>query len=72
MFDKSGKAGEISVKLYLDKATTLRATYNFKTPDSIHLAAAIFSRCKTFLTHDTALKKCSEIRVELISDLIQT
>ena len=56
----------------IDKATTLRATYSFKTPDSIHLAAAIFSRCKTFLTHDTELKRCAEIQVELISDLMQT
>lgn len=56
----------------IDKATTLRAAYSFKTPDAIHLAAAISTRCKTFLTHDIVLKNCSEIRVELISDLVKS
>jgi predicted nucleic acid-binding protein len=35
---------EIGISLeVIDKATDLRAKYNFKTPDALHLAAAKFS-----------------------------
>lgn len=51
----------------MDLATELRARYNFKTPDAIHLACAISTRCDVFLTNDESLSKCREIAVELIS-----
>ncbi len=50
----------------IDKATELRAEYNFKTPDSIHLAAAIIGKCDVFLTNDYRLKKCQAIDIEII------
>src|SRR5687767_962473 len=35
-----------------DRATVLRAKYNFKLGDSLHLAAAIKAGCDRFLTND--------------------
>jgi predicted nucleic acid-binding protein len=49
-----------------DRATVLRATYNFKLGDSLHLAAAIESSCDQFLTNDGRLSKCSDIVVEVL------
>ena len=50
----------------IDQATKLRAIYGFKTPDAIHLATAIVSRCDVFLTNDHRLVRCREITVETI------
>jgi uncharacterized protein len=49
----------------LDRATELRAHSGFKTPDAIHLAAAIVAGCDVFLTSDKQLCQCGEITVEL-------
>jgi len=51
----------------MDQATALRAAYGFKTPDAIHLAAAIVGQCDVFLTNDRRLDRCAEIRVEVIA-----
>jgi predicted nucleic acid-binding protein len=48
----------------LDRATEIRALYNFKTPDAIHLAAAVISGCDLFLTNDLRLARYSGIPVE--------
>ena len=50
-----------------EKATELRARLNLKTPDALHLAAAILSGCDVFLTNDDRLKRCPEIRVEVLA-----
>ncbi|GIK36674.1 MAG: hypothetical protein BroJett011_05070 [Chloroflexota bacterium] len=50
----------------IDKATELRARYSFKTPDAIHLAAAITDHCDLFLTHDYRLNRCQEIAIAVI------
>jgi len=50
----------------IDSATELRAKYNFKTPDSIHLAAAITSACEVFFTNDHRLDRCTEIKIETL------
>lgn len=50
----------------VDQATLLRARYNFRTPDAIHLACAIYYRCDMFLTNDRQLALCQEIPVVLI------
>ena len=50
-----------------DQATDLRAKYSkLKTPDALHLAAAITSGCDAFVTNDLRLKVVTEIRVEVI------
>lgn len=51
-------------------AAKLRATYNLKTPDTIHLATAIESGAKIFLTNDERAKKVREIKVCLVQDLV--
>jgi predicted nucleic acid-binding protein len=51
----------------IELATELRAKYGFKSPDAIHLASAIDVGAQTFLTADVALRKCTEIAVEMIS-----
>jgi predicted nucleic acid-binding protein len=51
----------------LDTATNLRAKYRFlKTPDALHLAAAITAGCDLFVTNDVQLVNVTEIRVVTI------
>src|SRR2546421_202086 len=39
----------------MDRATDIRARHGFKTPDAIHLAAALVAGCDVFLTNDHRL-----------------
>lgn len=49
------------------RATDLRAKYpKLKTPDALHLAAAIEAGCDVFVTNDAQLRVVTEIRVEVI------
>jgi len=59
----AGAVGEIVAlsREVIDKATEIRAKYNFKTPDAIHLAAAVTSNCDVFLTNDHRLDRFTEI-----------
>ena len=50
----------------VDLATEIRAQYNFKTPDSLHLAAAVISNCDIFLTNDQRLNRFTGIIIETI------
>ncbi|MBL8828515.1 MAG: type II toxin-antitoxin system VapC family toxin [Planctomycetaceae bacterium] len=50
----------------LERATELRARYNLRTPDAIHLATAIEACASIFLTGDRAMSKCQEIVVEVL------
>jgi predicted nucleic acid-binding protein len=50
----------------VDLATEIRAQYNFKTPDSLHLAAAVISNCDIFMTNDQRLNRFTGIIVETI------
>lgn len=49
-----------------DRATVIRATHNFKTVDSLHLAAAAESGCDRFLTNDSRLSAFTDIPVEVL------
>ena len=52
----------------LERAAALRAQHHFlKTPDAIHLAAAIEGKCDVFLTNDHRLDRFTEITVEVLS-----
>jgi len=53
-------------RIVIDRATELRARYGFRTPDALHLAAAIVGDCDLFLTNDRRLRRCTEILVESI------
>jgi predicted nucleic acid-binding protein len=50
----------------IDRATEIRAQFNFKTPDSIHLAAAVVSNSDVFLTNDHRLNRFTGIAIEVI------
>ena len=50
----------------IDRATEIRAQFNFKTPDSIHLAAAAVSNSDVFLTNDHRLNRFTGIAIEVI------
>jgi predicted nucleic acid-binding protein len=49
-----------------DRATRIRTTHNFKTPDSLHLGAAVNAGCDRFLTNDTRLSSFKDIVVEVL------
>jgi predicted nucleic acid-binding protein len=49
-----------------DRATVIRADYGFKIADSIHLAAAVESKCDRFLTNDFRLRRFTDITVEIL------
>ena len=49
-----------------DRATTIRATHNFKLADSLHLAAAVEGGCDRVLTNDNRLSAFADIPVEVL------
>lgn len=52
-----------------ENAAHLRARYNLRTPDALHIAAAIDSRCDAFLTNDLGLKRVTDLRVLVLDEL---
>jgi predicted nucleic acid-binding protein len=52
-----------------ESSAHLRARYNLRTPDALHLATALEASCQTFLTNDLALKRVQEIRVLALDEL---
>ena len=50
----------------IDRATKIRAQHGFKTPDAIHLAAAVVSGCDVFLTNDHRLDRFTDIAIEVV------
>lgn len=48
------------------RAAELRAQYQFKTPDALHLAAAVEGGCKVFLTNDARLTRFPDVTVEVV------
>lgn len=49
-----------------DRATAIRAAFNFKLGDSLHLAAAVEGGCDRFLTNDNRLSRFTDIVVEVL------
>lgn len=49
-----------------DRAAVVRATYNFKLADALHLAAAVAAGCDRFLTNDTRLSAFADIPVDVL------
>lgn len=50
-------------------AARLRARYNMRTPDALHVASALQANCGGFLTNDKTLKRVTEIRIVLLDEL---
>lgn len=50
-----------------DRAALLRSDFGLKTPDALHLAAAIEGGCSLFLTNDARYSRCPLIPVEILA-----
>lgn len=50
-----------------DLATDLRARHHLKTPDALHLAAAINSQCTEIWTNDRRLEQAAAGRIKVVS-----
>ena len=50
-------------KQVLIQASEIKADYNLKSPDSIHLATAKLENCKHFYTSDRKLKNYKDVKV---------
>jgi uncharacterized protein len=52
-----------------ERAARIRAAslFQLKVPDCLHLATAIEHGCDLFLTNDVALRRCTQIAVEILS-----
>jgi predicted nucleic acid-binding protein len=50
----------------IERATELRADYQFRTPDAIHLASALNAGADLFLTRDKQLARFPGIQIEII------
>ena len=50
-------------------AADLRARYNLRTPDALHLATALDTDCDAFLTNDKTLKRVTDFRILVLDDL---
>jgi predicted nucleic acid-binding protein len=51
-----------------ERAARIRAAsvFQLKVPDCLHLATAIEHNCDLFLTNDAALRRCTDITVEVL------
>jgi predicted nucleic acid-binding protein len=53
---------------HLRLAAQLRAATGVPTPDALHLAASLASRCTAFVTNDRRLPMISGLRIVQLSD----
>ena len=54
----------------LERAASLRATVNIKTPDAIHAATALIAGCALFVTNDRAFQNVPGRAVAVLSEVI--
>jgi predicted nucleic acid-binding protein len=54
----------------LEKAASLRATMNIKTPDAIHAATALLNGCGLFVTNDSTFRRFSDLAVTVLSEIV--
>jgi predicted nucleic acid-binding protein len=51
------------------EAARMRFKYNLQLPDALQIAGAIASNCEAFLTNDAQLRRVTELKVLVISEL---
>jgi predicted nucleic acid-binding protein len=51
------------------RAAELRVKYGLKLPDALQVTTALAAGCEAFLTNDATLKRITELRVLVLSDL---
>lgn len=56
-------------RIIAEEAAELRAKYNLRTPDAIHLATAIVAKADVFITNDSRLKQVKKIKVIVLKEL---
>ena len=54
-----------------DIASSLRANYTINNPDAIQVATSLEAQADIFITNDATLKKISEIKVLLLSEMLK-
>jgi len=54
-----------------DIASDLRANYNINTPDATQIATSLEAKADIFITNDATLKKISEIKILLLSEMLK-
>ena len=52
-----------------ESAADLRARYNLRTPDALHVATAISIGCDALLTNDAQLKRVQELPILVLDEL---
>ena len=52
-----------------ESAADLRARYNLRTPDALHVATAISTGCDAMLTNDAQLKRVQELPILVLDEL---
>ena len=52
-----------------ESAADLRARYNLRTPDALHVATAISAGCDALLTNDSQLKQVQEFSILVLDEL---
>lgn len=52
-----------------ESAAVLRARYNLRTPDALHVATAISTGCDALLTNDAGLKRVQELPILVLDEL---
>jgi predicted nucleic acid-binding protein len=66
----SGGFGLLPVTAQIaESAAELRAHYNLRTPDALHVATAIAAGCDAFLTNDGGIKRVAEITILVLDEL---
>lgn len=66
-FQNTNQNGVRFDQTVFDLATQLRADYRLKTPDALHLAAALESGCDEFWTNDQRLAKAAQGRLQIVT-----
>jgi predicted nucleic acid-binding protein len=67
LFEHSGLRVLAITPHVVERATLLRASHGFRTPDAIHLATALVAGADAFLTGDKALARCPGLNVEIVT-----
>jgi predicted nucleic acid-binding protein len=52
-----------------EAAAGLRARYDLRTPDALHVATAVEAGCDAFLTNDADMKRVNELKVLILDEL---
>jgi predicted nucleic acid-binding protein len=65
------KTVDINEPIALD-AARIRRAYNFRLPDAIQLATALFTGADAFITNDKRLQSFNEVPIKLLSSKTDT